>query len=51
VATFCKPKTKIAVYLDGKKFAGDPRTIQLTDHLEIAIVVGRTPSHIPSKFP
>jgi hypothetical protein len=51
VATFCKPKTKIAVHVDGKKYTGDPRTIQLEDHREIALVVGRPPAHIPSKFP
>jgi hypothetical protein len=51
VATYCKPTTKIEVYVDGKKFTGDPRTIQLTDHREIAVVIGRKPSHIPTKFP
>ena len=51
VATFCKPKTKIALYVDGKKYTGDPRTIKLEDKREIAIVVGRPPAHIPSKFP
>jgi hypothetical protein len=51
VATFCKPKTKIAVYVDGKKFTGDPRTIRLEDRREISIVVGKPPAHIPTKFP
>jgi hypothetical protein len=51
VATFCKPRRKIAVYVDGKRFAGDPRTIQLRDKREIAIVIGKAPAHIPSKFP
>ena len=51
VATFCRPKTRIAVYVDGKKFTGDPRSIRLEERREIAIVVGRPPSHVPSRFP
>jgi hypothetical protein len=51
VATFCKPKRMIAVYVDGEKYTGDPRAIELEDKREIAIVIGRGPSHIPSKFP
>ena len=51
VASFCRPTTKIAVYVDGTKYTGDPRAIELKDRLEIAIVIGRRPSHIPSTFP
>ena len=51
VATYCKPKKKIAVYVDGKKVSGDPRAIQLQDQREIAIVIGKPPAKIPSKFP
>jgi hypothetical protein len=47
VATFCSPATTIAVYIDGEPFTGDPRGIELTDHREIAIVVGTPPSVIP----
>src|SRR5689334_1792334 len=39
------------VYVDGKQTKGDPRAIQLKDKREIAIVVGRPPTKIPSKFP
>jgi hypothetical protein len=39
------------VYVDGKRYGGDPRGITLTDRKEIAIVVGRPPASIPSKFP
>jgi hypothetical protein len=48
VATFCRPNTKIAIYIDGKPFQGDARTIELTDHREIAIVIGTPPSAIPN---
>ena len=51
VATYCKPATKIAVYVDGKRSSGDPRFILLKDRREIAIVVGKLPQQIPSKFP
>jgi hypothetical protein len=50
VGGYCKPDP-IAVYLDGKRHVGDPRTIALTDHLEIAIVIGPPPKRIPSTFP
>jgi hypothetical protein len=48
VATFCAPATPVAIYLDGKLATGDPRAIQLTDHLEIAVVIGTPPAVIPS---
>lgn len=51
VATYCKPTTKIAVYVNGKRISGDPRAILLKDKREIAIVVGKPPAHIPSRFP
>jgi hypothetical protein len=38
------------VYVDGKRFRGDARTIQLKDRREIAIVIGKPPAHIPSHF-
>jgi len=37
------------VYVDGKPFTGDPRAILLTDHKEIAIVIGTPPKKIPAK--
>jgi hypothetical protein len=39
------------VFVNGKRFAGDPRAVTLTDRKEIAIVVGKPPVSIPSKFP
>jgi hypothetical protein len=50
VGQFCQPATQIAIYLDGKPFAGDPATIKLIDQLEIAIVIGTPPAVIPSVF-
>ena len=39
------------VYVDGVEHRGDIATIELTDMLEIAIVMGQPPSVIPSDFP
>jgi hypothetical protein len=38
----------VAIYVDGQPFTGDPATIELTDHKEIAIVLGSPPATIPS---
>jgi hypothetical protein len=48
VGAYCH-LTRTHVYVDGKPFAGDPRSILLTDHKEIAIVIGTPPKKIPSK--
>lgn len=48
VGSYCRPATKIKIYVDGRPLAGDPRRIPLTDHEEIAIVIGTPPTTIPS---
>ncbi len=49
VDTYCTPKTRIALYVDGRRQPfSDAATIALTDHKEIALVIGRPPKHIPS---
>src|SRR3954470_949121 len=35
VGNFCKPTKKIAVYVDGDRYKGDPRAIELKDKREI----------------
>jgi hypothetical protein len=50
VGGYCKPDS-IRVYVNGKLYSGDPRTILLANHTEIAIVIGSLPKTIPSKFP
>lgn len=47
VATYCSPATQVAIYLNGERHTGDPREIELTDQLEIAIVIGTPPAEIP----
>jgi hypothetical protein len=46
VGEHCAPAA-IAVYVDGKAYAKDPRGIKLTDRKEIAIVIGTPPPKIP----
>jgi hypothetical protein len=50
VGGYCKPDS-IRVYVNGKLFGSDPRTILLANHTEIAIVIGSLPKKIPSTFP
>ena len=47
VGEYCKPDALIHVYLDGKEYMGDPSEIALTNHLEIAIIIGQPPAEIP----
>jgi hypothetical protein len=52
VGTYCAPATPIKWYVNGKPFNGDPRTIDLSNLIEIAVVIGSpAPSTIPSQFP
>ena len=50
VADYCAPDTEIAFYVDGEPFEGDPATIEIADHREIAIVIGTPPAEIPDSF-
>jgi hypothetical protein len=51
VGGYCKPEAPIAIHVDGKRFTGDPREIELSNLREIAIVIGTPPASIPSEFP
>jgi hypothetical protein len=46
VGEYCSP-TPVAVYVAGERVTDDPRDIELTDHKEIAIVIGTPPAEIP----
>jgi hypothetical protein len=50
VARYCRSQTSIAIFVNGKRFRGNPRTIVLSDHREIAVVIGKPPSEIPSSY-
>jgi hypothetical protein len=46
VGGYCRP-TSIGFFVNGNRHRGDPRAILLTDHKEIAIVIGTPPKKIP----
>lgn len=50
VGGYCKPDN-LEFFVNGKRYARDPRKILLVNHTEIAIVIGTPPKTIPSKFP
>jgi hypothetical protein len=50
VGGYCQPKAAIAFFVDGERFDGDPRNIELSDGKEIAVVIGSPPSSIPASF-
>jgi hypothetical protein len=50
VGGYCKPAAPISIYVDGDRYTGNPRQIQLEDKREIAIVIGSPPAEIPSSF-
>jgi len=50
VGGYCRPAAAIAVYVNGKRYAGDPRAIGLADGREIAIVIGSPPKQIPAGY-
>lgn len=47
VGGYCTPETSVLIYVNGKKFTGNPTTIELTDRKEIAVVIGTPPAQIP----
>ena len=50
VGDYCRPDALIHVYLDGKAYDKDPADVPLTNHLEIAIVIGQPPLVIPASW-
>jgi hypothetical protein len=50
VGGYCRPAASIEVFVDGQPYTGDPAQILLTDHKEIAIVIGSPPPQIPGSY-
>jgi hypothetical protein len=46
VGGYCRPSS-IGFFVNGHSYTGDPRAILLTNHKEIAIVIGTPPKKIP----
>jgi hypothetical protein len=51
VGGYCKPTAPITIYVEGDRYSGNPRAIQLEDLKEIAIVIGTPPAVVPTTFP
>jgi hypothetical protein len=53
IGGYCREVTPWALYVDGKRYQGNPAALVLRPHQEIAFVIGKAPKTIPSsyKFP
>jgi hypothetical protein len=53
VGGYCRELTPWTVYVNGQAYTGNPAALVLTEHQEIAFVIGTAPKKIPSsyKFP
>lgn len=51
IGQYCKPTALIHIYLNGTLYEGNPAQIPLASLLEIAIVIGRPPALVPTKWP
>ena len=50
IGSYCTPTTAIRLFVDGKaKALASASKVALTDHEEIAIVIGKPPTRIPSE--
>jgi hypothetical protein len=47
---YCKPKAPIVIFVNGQRYTGDPRRIELADRTVIVIVIGSPPPSIPTAF-
>jgi hypothetical protein len=50
VGAYCRPAKRIRVFVDGRRYTGNPRRLTLTDLQEIAIVIGSPPKTIPATY-
>jgi hypothetical protein len=44
------PDRPVRVVVDGRRARGDPRAVRIADGREIALVIGRAPARVPSRF-
>jgi hypothetical protein len=47
---YCAPGARVEVFVDGKRHSGNPASIALASHEEIALVIGTPPKKIPSTY-
>jgi hypothetical protein len=53
IGGYCRQVTPWTVYVNGRPYSGNPAALNLSEHQEIAFVIGKPPKKIPSsyKFP
>jgi len=53
VGGYCQELTPWTVYVNGQPYRGDPASLVLKEHQEIAFVIGTPPKNVPAtyKFP
>jgi hypothetical protein len=44
------PDRPVRVYVNGRRAAGNPRAVRIVNGREIALVIGRAPARVPSRF-
>jgi hypothetical protein len=50
VGGYCRHATPWTVYVNGRPYSGNPAELNLSEHQEIAFVIGTPPKTIPSKY-
>jgi hypothetical protein len=50
VGGYCRQVTPWTVYVNGRPYTGNPAELNLSEHQEIAFVIGTPPKTIPSKY-
>jgi hypothetical protein len=50
VGGYCRQVTPWTVYVNGQPYSGDPATLDLKSHQEIAFVIGTPPKQIPRSY-
>jgi hypothetical protein len=50
IGGYCGPGARVVVFVNGQRHRGNPATIRLTSHEEIALVIGTPPRSIPSTY-
>jgi hypothetical protein len=50
VGGYCRPGDSVLVFVNGKRYTGNPAALALRDRDEIAIVIGSPPKEIPHTY-
>ena len=50
VGGYCSPDAKVAVFVKGNRYEGNPADIVFANHEEIAVVIGSPPPQVPATY-